>query len=136
MKTISDDEVNASLVPAAGWEGKIDINSGREYRYQKDWSIGTRMFHVRCDDWEEFKQAVKNMDTLIPAAKDFPDDEGSMAQKVDVSTKHQPTCSVHGATTKWLEGVSKKTGKAYSFWSCSAKNKDGSWCNAELIYPA
>lgn len=108
------------------------MNDGREYRYQKDWSIGTRMFHVRCDDWEEFKTAVKNMDSIIPAEMDFPDDEGQQAHKVDVSAKLNPTCSVHGATTKFLEGVSKKTGKPYAFWSCTAKNTDGSFCNAKL----
>lgn len=50
----------------------------------------------------------------------------------DVSSKNQPTCPVHGATTKWLEGVSKKTGKPYAFWTCSSKNSDESYCNAEL----
>lgn len=41
-------------------------NTGREYRYQKDWSVGDRMFHVRCDDWEEFKTACQNVATMIP----------------------------------------------------------------------
>jgi hypothetical protein len=112
-----------------------EINNGREYRYQADWSIGTRMFHVRCDDWEDFKEACENMETILPATEDFPNDKGNMAKNVDVSAKQNPTCPRHGATTKWLEGVSKKTGKPYSFWSCSAKNKDGSWCSAQLINP-
>jgi hypothetical protein len=112
----------------------MDNTDCREYRYQRDWSIGTGMFHVRCDDWEQFQAAVKNMETMIPTKKDFPEDTvGSpVAQKVDVSMKHQPTCPIHGATTVWKTGVSKKTGKDYAFWGCTEKMADGSWCTAKL----
>ena len=51
----------------------------------------------------------------------------------DVSTKHQPTCPIHGKTTVWKEGVSKKTGKNYAFWGCTEQNDDGSYCKAKLI---
>jgi hypothetical protein len=49
----------------------------------------------------------------------------------DVSTKHQPTCPVHGLATAWREGVSKKTGKAYGFWACTEKNGE-EWCKEKL----
>jgi hypothetical protein len=49
----------------------------------------------------------------------------------DVSTKHQPTCPVHGLTTVWKEGVSKKTGKPYGFWGGTEKHGD-EWCKAKL----
>ena len=42
------------------------MNDGREYRYQKDWSIDSQMFHVRCDEWDVFKEAVANMTTILP----------------------------------------------------------------------
>jgi hypothetical protein len=111
------------------------MNDGREYRYQHDWSIGSQMFHVRADDWEEYKEACENMETTLPQVKAFPDDTGHLATpqaKVDVSSRHQPTCPVHGATTVWKEGVSKKTGKPYAFWGCTEKNADGSYCSAKL----
>jgi len=42
------------------------MNDGREYRYQKDWSLDGEMYHVRCDEWDVFIEAKKNMETLIP----------------------------------------------------------------------
>ena len=47
--------------------------------------------------------------------------------------KGQPTCSLHGNSTKWLEGISKKTGKKYAFWTCQEKI-NGQYCKAELLY--
>lgn len=42
--------------------------TGREYRYQVDYTLPTgRMYHVRCDDWTEFQEAVKNIEGIIPA---------------------------------------------------------------------
>jgi hypothetical protein len=40
-----------------------------------------------------------------------------------------PVCPVHGCSMVWREGTSKKSGKAYAFWSCKQKNADGSWCD-------
>jgi len=42
-----------------------------------------------------------------------------------------PMCDIHGTPMKHLEGVSKKTGKPYSFWSCPQKLADGSFCNGK-----
>lgn len=44
-----------------------------------------------------------------------------------------PLCSIHGTPMKFLEGVSKKTGKPYSFWSCPSKLADGSFCNGKPL---
>ena len=50
------------------------------------------------------------------------------APSVDLSTN--ATCPVHGTPLVWKAGTSKKTGKAYAFWSCPTKNADGSYCQA------
>lgn len=45
-------------------------NQGREYRYQADYSAGGQMFHVRCDDWEEFKIACDNVGIAYETIKE------------------------------------------------------------------
>lgn len=104
-------------------------NTGREYRYQKDWSIGTTMFHVRCDDWESFKESVANMESILTQTKSFPDDSGSMATPPE-KAQDVPSCGVHHTAMTWkAPGVSKNTGKPYpGFWSCGMKNENGTWC--------
>lgn len=42
-------------------------------------------------------------------------------------------CSYHNTEADWKEGISKKTGKGYAFWSCTQKMQDGSYCNNEII---
>ena len=42
---------------------------------------------------------------------------------------NEPICGNHNAPMKWKEGVSKKNGKEYAFWSCSMKMQDGSYCD-------
>jgi hypothetical protein len=100
------------------------------YRYQKDWSIGGEMFHVRCDDWNDFILAVENMETIVPKAS-FPNDKGEVAVKPNPTTPEAPTCGVHGTTMVWHgPGVSKKTNKPYNgFWTCPTKNIDNSFCS-------
>ena len=41
---------------------------------------------------------------------------------------HKGNCRVHGVPFVHKEGISKKTGKPYSFWSCPARNADQSYC--------
>lgn len=44
-------------------------NQGREYKYQADYSLNGKMFHVRCDDWADFQEATKNIeDTYLVGA--------------------------------------------------------------------
>lgn len=99
-------------------------------RYQKDWTVGGEMFHVRENDWEVFKEAVANMETMLPQHKSFPDDSGNMATPPDKVVPAPPTCGIHG-TPMILKpaGVSKSTGKPYpAFWSCGQKNANGTYC--------
>lgn len=37
-------------------------------------------------------------------------------------------CPTHGLRAQLREGVSKKTGKPYKFWSCNGREDDGSFC--------
>jgi len=107
------------------------MNDGREYRYQKDWSFGDIMLHVRCDNFDEFVIAVENMDTMLPKRDKFPDDEigkpmATPESKVEPQTT--PLCPKGHGPMKYRSGVSQKTGKPYGFWSCPHKNPDGTWC--------
>jgi hypothetical protein len=109
----------------------MNDNSAREYRYQHDWSIGNQMFHVRCDDWEDFKEACENMETILPK-EGFPNDTGNIAQKPDATVLQAPDCPVHGTPMKLHPAGVSKAGKPYkAFWSCGQKNADGTWCNAK-----
>lgn len=60
---------------------------------------------------------------------------GQPTPSQDISGKFQMTCPIHGNSTKFLQGTSKKTGKPYSFWSCQMKDANGDWCKAELTKP-
>lgn len=93
------------------------MNDGREYRYQADWQIGTRMFHVRCDDFEEYKEAVKNMESTLPSTKDFPNDTGNLAHTA--TEPDQGTCPKCGAP---LVMATKKDGTPYK--KCSTNKWD------------
>lgn len=106
------------------------MNEGREYRYQKDWSIGTTMFHVRCDDWEEFKTAVKNMEGILTQTAAFPNDTGHVATPQS-KVQEVPMCGVHNVPMTWKTGVSKKTGRPYAFWSCGEMN-NGMYCDYKV----
>lgn len=50
-----------------------------------------------------------------------------------VIPENTPKCEIHGTPMKHLEGVSKKTGKPYSFWSCTEKLADGTWCKGNAM---
>lgn len=93
------------------------MNDGREYRYQADWQIGTRMFHVRCDDFEEYKESVKNMESMLPSTKDFPDDTGNIAHKA--TEPDAGTCPKCGNP---LVMATKKDGTPYK--KCSTNKWD------------
>lgn len=105
------------------------MNEGREYRYQADWTVGNRMFHVRCDDINDFHQAITNMEAIIPSNKPFPDDEGHKATSPEQAVD-APECAIHHVPMTWRPaGVSKTTGRPYpGFWSCPEK-VDGRYCN-------
>jgi hypothetical protein len=106
-------------------------NRAREYKYQKDWSIGTTMFHVRCDDWADFCEALENMESILPKTKAFPDDTGNTATPPQAVTPGIPECGIHHVPMTWRGGgISKKTGKPYNgFWSCPQRNPDNSYCS-------
>mgnify|MGYP001598348976 FL=1 len=106
-----------------------NTTAGREYRYQQDWSIGPMMFHVRCDNWDEFKGAVANMQAIIPGNKPFPEDSGNTATPKEKAVG-APECGDHHVPMSWrAPGVSKNTGKPYpGFWACPEK-VNGQFCS-------
>lgn len=107
-------------------------NRGREYRYQKSITIGNEMFVVRADSWDDFSTEVKNMQTLVPQTKAFPDDNaGGNATPPQKVAGQIPHCSYHKSPMAWKTGISKKTGSEYAFWSCSQRMPDGSYCKAK-----
>jgi hypothetical protein len=106
----------------------MNDTTGREYKYQRDWSIGTQMNHVRCDDWEDFKEAVANMESILPKTSAFPNDSGNTATKPEEVVESAPMCQIHKAPMTFKSGVSAKTGKPYAFWGCTNKLADGTWC--------
>jgi len=107
----------------------MNDTTGREYHWQADWSIGNRMFHVRFDDFAEFEQAVKDMESLIPGNKAFPEDSGNKATSPEKAVG-APECGDHHVPMSWrAPGVSKNTGKSYpGFWACPEK-VDGKFCS-------
>jgi hypothetical protein len=102
---------------------ETDMNEGREYRFQADWSLGTKMYHVRCDVWEEFKESCKLMETMLPAVKQeltsFPDDQGSVAH-ASQEVVNVPMCPKHNKPL-----TNGKFG-----WYCQSKDPSGpkGWC--------
>ena len=98
-------------------------------KYQADWTVGTRMFHVRCDDINDFQTAITNMEAIIPSNKPFPDDEGNRATSPE-NAEGAPECGIHHIPMTWRPaGVSKTTGKHYpGFWSCPEK-VNGNYCS-------
>jgi hypothetical protein len=85
-------------------------------------------------------ELLKKTETLIDYAeshkwKNVWDQPGTVQPVQKVIPSDTPICEIHGTPMKHLEGISKKTGKAYSFWSCQEKMDDGSWCkgNAKKV---
>jgi hypothetical protein len=113
-------------------EVRMNDKTGREYKYQADWSQGNRMWHVRCDDLGEFDAACDEMENRIPSNKAFPDDGiGKQIATAPEQATNAPVCGVHGTPMIMKPaGVSKSTGRAYpAFWSCSTRNVDGTYCS-------
>ncbi len=98
------------------------IQTGREYRYQADWQFQGQMYHVRCDIWEEFLEAKKNMESVLPQPQAFPNDTGPHAVSPAQVVSSVPMCGIHGTPMK------QRTGQYGTFWSCGKKNADNSWC--------
>ena len=101
----------------------MEDTAGREYRYQWDWNVPGGMAHVRCDDWETFVQARKNMETLIPQTQAFPNDSGATATPPEKVTNDPSWCKIHKVTMKkW-----QKEGRSWY----SHQAQDGTWCKGE-----
>ena len=108
-------------------------NSGREYRYQKDWSLGSTMYHVRCDDWEDFKKAVNNIETEYLKRKTISKDEKPLPWEDKNADLEDLKCTV--CSSPLLPEVktnpNKTTGKVWWVRRCSnpaadfQHNKDG-----------
>lgn len=107
----------------------MNDTTGREYRYQADWSMGGQMFHVRCDDFVEFQTAITNMETMLPSNEAFPNDKGKTVTTQEKAV-NAPVCGVHGTPMILKPAGVSKAGKQYpAFYSCPQKNADGSYCS-------
>jgi hypothetical protein len=103
-------------------------NQGREYRYQRDWSMGGQMFHVRCDDWEQFLDSCTHMESMLPSNEAFPNDTGKTVVTPQQAV-NAPVCGVHHIPMVLKPAGISKMGKAYpAFYSCPQRNQDGSYC--------
>lgn len=98
-------------------------NQGREYRYQADWTVGSQMFHVRCDDWDEFQEAVKNVkDTYLT-------DEVPVRKLPPVANAPYPTpqsdaaCKTCGAPTLPEKRITGKDGRSWWVRDCTTGDK-------------
>jgi len=99
---------------------------GREYRYQKDISMGGVMYHVRCDDWREFIEAVNNIAVLvkeeIPVAVSTPSTvpPSPVYPTINVNAGICKTC---GAPTLPEKRIVGKDGRAWWVQDCSTGDK-------------
>lgn len=110
-----------------------DGTFGREYRYQVDYTIRNRMYHVRCDDWLDFKEAVKNLeDDYITT------DESQVIPPIKPTLSANPAtpaigCEICGqALLPEKRIVSKKDGRAWWIRDCSSGDRS----HKGLIRPA
>jgi hypothetical protein len=103
-------------------------NEGREYKYQADFTLGGQMYHVRCDDWDEFQTAVTNIkDTYILDA-----DLGTVTTKTyntPYSKAPYPTpasesaCKTCGAETLPEKKIQGKDGRSWWVRDCSTGDR-------------
>lgn len=107
---------------------KVDSNyeavgdtSGREYRYQADFTLQGAMYHVRCDTWREFAASVKNMKTFITPI-------GQQENYQAPAENSDAKCAVCGAPVKEEKQI---TWQGKNFWvrNCTRdfKHKSGFW---------
>lgn len=121
-------------------------NQGREYKYQADYNKDGVMLHVRCDDFEEYKEACENIgipwsvEKPVKSHPDAPQDnpepweddvDKSLSEKYQGKTLDEieedldPSwCEVHKVKMKEREG------KYGTFYSHSQGNHpDLQWCS-------
>lgn len=94
----------------------MEDKKGREYRYQVDYTLpGGKMYHVRCDDWTEFQNAVLNIESLFNAAPLTPPKK-SVSPIESEGTLACETCGLPLSPEKRI--ISKKDGRAWWVRNC------------------
>ncbi len=104
-----------------------------EQKYTISFINGTPGLVVRGDTAEEMETSIR---AVLPVFSKFKNAiEKGYAARAGVSTAIPQTshgvCPTHNVPFIFKSGVSKKTGQQYAFWSCPAKNMDGSFCNSK-----
>jgi hypothetical protein len=87
---------------------------------------------VRGDEYKQWVLDIEAAKQQLPKVEEKPKIVQQMEEFVGdttppVSGHICPKNPNHGEM-KYRSGISAKTGKPYSFWSCTQKNLDGSWC--------
>lgn len=107
-------------------------NSGREYRYQKDISVNGTMFHVRCDDWEEFVAACNNIEVLVEELKPTTTTSTGAMVAASVTSPATMTCKECG---NFVGEEHVIEWKGSNFWvrDClnNRRHKSGFWRKAQ-----
>jgi hypothetical protein len=102
-------------------------NSAREYRYQADFSLSGEMYHVRCDDWDEFKDAVANIKTeyiKVPAATTpVTPSYNNQYNPPPPSVEGDAPCKTCGAPTLPEKKILAKDGRAWWVRDCSTGDR-------------
>lgn len=89
-------------------------NTGREYKYQVDYSLAGKMYHVRCDDWEDFKEAILNIESILPN------------DQVAAETPHSDTgarCKTCGANVLPEKRITGRDGRGWWVQECVTGDK-------------
>lgn len=91
-------------------------------KFQIDITTPNRMYHVRCNDWEEFKKAAEDMEDFV-MGKDyaFPKPQEELPKE-----DREDYCDFHQVPMKEREG---KYGKFYSHGKKEGENFV--WCTGE-----
>lgn len=106
-------------------------NEGREYKYQADYSLNGKMFHVRCDDWIEFQDAVKNIeDTYIVdsgmgtvATTTYTPPTTPYSKAPYPTAEGEQPCKTCGAPTLPEKRIVGRDGRAWWVRDCSTGDK-------------
>ncbi len=88
-----------------------------KYQYTlKHLDRGDALFTVRCNDFEEFKQLIRNIAWII---EHIDDDNFSQPTPTDDALTNY-TCKQCGAPADFRAGKSRKTGESYRAIICTA----------------
>lgn len=89
-------------------------------KYQMDWTAGSKMFHVRSDDWTDFVSAIRSMETQVPEVQVAPPVTPAYAPGAAASGGGCKTCGGPVLPEKRIVG---KDGRAWWVSDCATGDK-------------